>query len=242
MIKLFRNFREAMIKENKVSKYLLYAIGEIVLVVIGILIALQINNWNQERIDRKNEMKLLKELKNDLDITIADLDNAILDAKQRFDSTIVVLEYIDVQIPFEDYMMPAFDYMNGPRWLYPRTIAYENLKSIGINKINNDSIKVKLTEVFGQKLNRIKDIENRMLELLWDLNQELKNVLVYTEINPSGETELIPEHFESFKKNKSLTNSIIKFNNRRHFALIIYKNYRESVLELKRIIEEELNN
>ncbi|MCB0770394.1 MAG: hypothetical protein KDC00_08315 [Flavobacteriales bacterium] len=49
MIKFFRSIRQRMIKENRVSKYLLYAIGEIVLVVIGILIALQINNWNENR-------------------------------------------------------------------------------------------------------------------------------------------------------------------------------------------------
>lgn len=49
MIKFFRHIRQRMIKENRVSKYLLYAIGEIVLVVIGILIALQINTWNEER-------------------------------------------------------------------------------------------------------------------------------------------------------------------------------------------------
>jgi len=241
MIKFFRNIRQSLIMENKTSKYLKYAIGEIVLVVIGILIALQINNWNQDRIDRKYEMKLLKEIKNDLDITIADLENTIINVKQRFDSTIVFLEYVDAQIPFEDKMSLAYEYMNGPRWFYPRTITYENLKSSGITKITNDSIKIKLAEVFGQKLIRIKDIEGRMLELLWDLNQELKNVSVYTEIDPSGETFLIPEHFENFKQNKSLVNSIILFNNRRNLALIIYKNYRESVLELKSLIEEELN-
>jgi sensor domain CHASE-containing protein len=49
MIKFFRKIRQNMIKENRTSKYLLYAIGEIVLVVIGILIALSINNSNQER-------------------------------------------------------------------------------------------------------------------------------------------------------------------------------------------------
>lgn len=242
MIKFFRQIRQTLIMENKTGKYLKYALGEIVLVVIGILIALQINNWNQDRIDRKNEMKILKELKTDLDITINDLENTIFEVQQRFDSTIVVLEYIDAQIPFEDKMYSPFDYMRGPRWFYPRTITYENLKSSGINKITNDSIKIKLAEVFGQKLNRIKDIEGRMLELLWDLNQELENVSVYTEINHSGATLVIPEHFESFKENKSLVNSIITFNNRRNLALFIYKNYRESVLELKKIIEEELND
>jgi len=49
MIKLFRRIRQRLLTENKVSKYLLYAIGEIVLVIIGILIALQINNNNTLR-------------------------------------------------------------------------------------------------------------------------------------------------------------------------------------------------
>ena len=49
MIKFFRNIRKSLLNEGKTSKYLKYAIGEIVLVVIGILIALQINNWNEHR-------------------------------------------------------------------------------------------------------------------------------------------------------------------------------------------------
>ena len=53
MIKFFRRIRQNMIKENRASKYMLYAIGEIVLVVIGILFALQINNWNIDQIKNK---------------------------------------------------------------------------------------------------------------------------------------------------------------------------------------------
>ncbi len=60
MIKFFRHIRQTLIMENKSSKYLKYAIGEIVLVVIGILIALQLNNWNQERKDLK-EGELIKQ-------------------------------------------------------------------------------------------------------------------------------------------------------------------------------------
>ena len=54
MIKFFRNFRRRLLSDNKISKYLVYAIGEIFLVVVGILIALQVNNWN---IQRKTELK-----------------------------------------------------------------------------------------------------------------------------------------------------------------------------------------
>lgn len=59
MIKFFRNIRQMFLVENRFNKYLLYATGEIILVVIGILIALQINNWNEDANDE--EQQLLKE-------------------------------------------------------------------------------------------------------------------------------------------------------------------------------------
>ena len=62
MIKFFRQIRKSLLMENKTSKYFKYAIGEIILVVIGILIALSINNWNQNRITSIEEKNILKNL------------------------------------------------------------------------------------------------------------------------------------------------------------------------------------
>jgi hypothetical protein len=71
MIKFFRKIRQNVLSEGKNGKYLKYAVGEIILVVIGILIALQINNWNQANSDEKiaNDYitNLLTELRSDLD-------------------------------------------------------------------------------------------------------------------------------------------------------------------------------
>ena len=67
MIKFFRNIRKKLLAEGKTTNYLKYAIGEIILVVIGILIALQINNWNQDRLDRNFETVMLKEVKSSLE-------------------------------------------------------------------------------------------------------------------------------------------------------------------------------
>jgi len=63
---LFRNIRQSLLKEGKTSKYLKYAIGEIVLVVIGILIALQINNWNEQKNEEKNANVLAQSMLDDL--------------------------------------------------------------------------------------------------------------------------------------------------------------------------------
>ena len=78
MIKFFRKIRQKLVTENKFSKYLIYAVGEIVLVVIGILIALQINNWNENQ--KKNKLKVLYKISliNDLSLDTLKLNELII--------------------------------------------------------------------------------------------------------------------------------------------------------------------
>ena len=71
MIKFFRHIRRSLIQKNQMGKYFKYAIGEILLVVIGILIALQINNWNEDRKLKKEERATsLRTKSSDLQITL----------------------------------------------------------------------------------------------------------------------------------------------------------------------------
>ena len=74
MINFFRKTRKKMADDNRPLKYMRYAIGEIALVVIGILIALSINNWNEERKLRILEIKTLKELRSDLRQSLIDIE------------------------------------------------------------------------------------------------------------------------------------------------------------------------
>jgi len=73
MINFFRKIRKQLADENKPLKYMRHAIGEIVLVVIGILIALQVNNWNIDKTDKKSETKYLNNIKLDLQKDLASL-------------------------------------------------------------------------------------------------------------------------------------------------------------------------
>lgn len=86
MLRFFRKIRIRLLKENKVGKYLLYAIGEIVLIVIGILIALSINNWNNSRNALKQEAALYIQLIDDLETDKAKLE-MLLSEFMSFDST-----------------------------------------------------------------------------------------------------------------------------------------------------------
>ena len=94
MIKFFKNIRKTNLKEGKTANYLKYAIGEIVLVVIGILIALSINSWNQKRLDRLEEKAILINLQEDFRNAINEFEtlnlirlDLILAAKEIFKLT-----------------------------------------------------------------------------------------------------------------------------------------------------------
>ncbi len=82
MIRFFRTLRQRLLAENRVSKYLLYAAGEIVLVVIGILIALQVNNWNEARKLRNKEYETLRRLEGEFLENHEKLDSIYLAHKE----------------------------------------------------------------------------------------------------------------------------------------------------------------
>lgn len=91
MIKFFRRIRQKLLSEGKTGKYLKYAIGEIVLVVIGILIALQINTWNEGRKEQSRELNYLTGIKADLEVDLTRIESAI----ERYHRKISKLYFLD---------------------------------------------------------------------------------------------------------------------------------------------------
>ncbi len=85
MIKFFRNIRHKLVAQSRFRNYMLYALGEIILVVIGILIALQINNWNEERKIGKEEQQLLVSISEEFQANLEILN----EAKSMNDSIVV---------------------------------------------------------------------------------------------------------------------------------------------------------
>ena len=100
MIKFFRHIRQRTIKENRASKYLLYAIGEIVLVVIGILIALQINNWNEQRKLQSTAATIYTIVQSDLQSDLKSIDEVLAKMMPR---DTVLNRIIEGDMTREDY-------------------------------------------------------------------------------------------------------------------------------------------
>jgi hypothetical protein len=108
MIKFFRHIRQRLLTENKFSKYLLYAIGEIFLVVVGILIALQINNWNELRKTHLQDLEFLNNLKVELSIDIAALTAKITEYQEinsTIRNTVTLFDTADYELTPEEHQV-----------------------------------------------------------------------------------------------------------------------------------------
>lgn len=133
MITLFRRIRERLIASGSVSKYLLYAVGEILLVVIGILIALQINNWNQQRLDRIGERtyleRMIKELETDMDM----IANQIEGAEKRLAEAESLLAFVQGSEEVRDPIHNLIEAQSISRFWDPvfSTNTYQDLINTG---------------------------------------------------------------------------------------------------------------
>lgn len=114
MINFFRHIRKSLIEQNKMGKYLKYAIGEIILVMIGILLALAINSWNQNRLNNQQELVYLENLKDDLlnNIDLSSTQDSIY--KIRLEETSIGFELFKNNPSIKDFK--AIDSLIGTNW------------------------------------------------------------------------------------------------------------------------------
>tara|TARA_R110002124_G_scaffold285115_1_gene463271 strand:+ start:27 stop:803 length:777 start_codon:yes stop_codon:yes gene_type:complete len=161
MIKFFRKIRKNLLSEGKTGKYLKYAIGEIVLVVIGILIALQINNWNENRKVQKQEVQIYKEIKSDLIETKKEILKAVSVNKFCLTSNQNLINAILTKEPNSETINNHFIASMAEQKVFPKTSAFENLKTIGLNTLSNDSLRIAITNLFQLSFERMKD-QSRM--------------------------------------------------------------------------------
>jgi len=147
-------------EKNKTGKYLKYAIGEIVLVVIGILIALSINNWNENRKIKIKEIKSLIELRKDLNQNLNDISENIIALQNCKKSNEIIIYHIENNIAYND----SLDYHFSR--LYPfitftiNQTTYETIKQGGMELISNDSLRNSISDIYSNRFKSYHTFEN----------------------------------------------------------------------------------
>ena len=182
MIKFFRKIRQNLLMENKTGTYFKYAIGEIVLVVIGILIALSINNWNETNKNEREQIVFLNNLKNDLKNDLIQLDQILKFQKEKLST---VNELKDQLLSNKDFnkieqLFAKFSTSDNDTY-FPNTGSYTTSVSSGkIASLNPSSLRIAITnlyeryyhrliyngEFYDKKLNEISSIQGKFFNTL----------------------------------------------------------------------------
>ncbi|MEP0131908.1 MAG: DUF6090 family protein [Eudoraea sp.] len=237
MLRFFRQIRQRLLTENKFSKYLLYAVGEILLVVIGILIALQVNNWNEDRINNQDLRLILKAVKVENQINIEQIKYAIKDAEHVRSTLIHLLANMgpDYALKDETFIDSLFFEGLSITLFDPNKAAFFSLlESRNLKLIKGDSLRNMLLE-WNSKLDRLSDYEAAtfhtfktiVLPHFYDKISLVKIDRKYTGLNedlPKSafqhdnrkalillETEnIIEDHFYNLKKIQNAYNALLK--------------------------------
>ena len=252
MIKFFRKIRQKTITDNKFSKYLFYAIGEIILVVIGILIALAINNNNGERKTRIKELNYLSGIKSDLNLNLNELKTYITTREKSVNSAETLLDFFKNK---KEVIPDEFNLhnLNVQIW-YPfkkNDNTYQELINSGnLAILSNDSIKnILLNMHLGYKqityleTHMQYDFKNYMYPIYFnttDLESDISNYTSQVSNGTEGvRTILSKEKIEILLNNQTFKNSFVLsiFNNKR--VVVEYKNMIIMTEKLMDLIDSE---
>ena len=228
-------------ESGSVRKYLLYAIGEILLVMIGILLALQVNNWNEGKKRMSFEREMLQDISKGLDLNIRQLEQGIKSCNHAVNSSRIILRFLDEEIDYHDSLIQHFS--RPFRWFRPTITnsGYESLKSYGRNLVRNDSIRDQL---------EIYDYE--WIHVLHDRQEQFYNVTVspilsklFTQVIFSlqiqSDDQMRPYNIDELKKSREYYHIINTLKSNREGQAWWYDNWLDSLKKLSSSIEDELN-
>ncbi len=166
MIKFFRHIRKDLMEKNKTGKYFKYAIGEIVLVVIGILIALQINNWNETRKDQHELTNILQNIVTDMSLDTLNLKDNLEYAKEENKRIKTFLNNKDYSEFTRDSLQKSLQvYSYHFIW---RTSGFDNLKNSGITEYGE----------YEKAVKRIKDYYDQWIPLIKSLEDDFEQSVI----------------------------------------------------------------
>lgn len=244
----FKYLRRRMLTNKKFGKYLFYAIGEILILAMGILFALQVDRWDQQRLNKTVEISILKAIKTELEEDLATLqieDLPIL--KEVLVSSDIIMNHIEKDLPYNDSLAYHFIASFYTTHLIYNKGAITTLRSIGVNTITNEKLRNWIINLYDEDFdfldyfgahqdNYHTHVRNFILysrfdELLFD------DLMTKAEFDGS----LIPLDYESLKNDSDFLFHLKSYKN---LTWLYLKTFLETESEISQVIsniEAELN-
>jgi len=164
MIKFFQKIRYGLMSENKTARYLKYALGEIFLVMIGILLALQVNNWNEDRKNRIEEQTLYNSLIESLESDLEDVNDKLPIVNKAIDAQKIFMtnsfDTIKKDYTISEIQDLLFALSESSRSFFPNYGLYNKISNNNqIDLIQSNDLQMKIIELYEQFYKRYNDVD-----------------------------------------------------------------------------------
>ena len=233
MLRFFRNIRQKLIEKDEIRKYLVYAVGEILLVVIGILIALQVNNWNEENKLEQQINGVLTEINNDLIQNKVELEENALVLQEDVKAQERVIETLENNGLFTDKTYADLGRVMLLRRVTLTNNGYDILQDLGISNLKDKNLRSEIIDYYethvAEVLSEIEDdkveFEDSWIEYVrvnfeyWEFGKravpnndsEIRSAsyfLTMLRMNLSNRRSTLQAHIEALEANNALSGSI----------------------------------
>ena len=255
MFRLFRRFRQRLLFDKKFDKYLLYATGEVFILIFGIVIALQVNNWNEDRKLGDLELVILRAIKSDLEKDLLVCRGDILVHQMQVNSSNIILDHMSKDLPFNDSL--NFHFLNTCNLTATtyNTASYETLKSLGVGLVSNTELRNELIAMYDGNHNFLTTVRKILPDLVDAAHKTLfpihfeqgdhYKLTLGENAEPILETEeelgkMIPLEYENLKKDIEYLYFLKTQRNRNDIYISCLEWLEEQLIELISNIEKEI--
>lgn len=166
MFSLFRKVRKRLIQQDQARKYFIYAFGEILLIIIGVLIALSVAEWNNTKKERAKERLALLEIRRALRMDLKDLKELVVDVEVRVNRLNKLEKLLkDPAYPYSPEMDSLFGALLGNLYQVNETAYFEDLKAKGLEMVIDKDLRRQLIAVFEEGHRYMLEIRNNEKEI-----------------------------------------------------------------------------
>lgn len=248
---------------KKLSNNFTHSIRELTLIVLGIIIALQLNNWNENNKKRQVEIQYLEQLRSDLLSTKQELIEDLKWHVVALDCALKIQLILNSAEPFPDSLAFDFYIATEDTQLFPESAAYESLKSGGLSIISNDSLRIRLIRLYETYIERVvsrgedrkadRDLLKQYFELEFNIlnNPKRNRVITFSdtsqfnipvEVELSGKTisphpqfiPLTPKNFRDLKSNRAFAQVWLNLIGRKGLKI---RNHEDAIAEINSVVE-----
>lgn len=212
-----------------------YAIGEVLLVFVGIMLALAANSWNENRNDRQEEKELLSQLKAALEVDKETLESNLAILQQVEMDVGVLVRHMDSDEPFTDDLIPLFGRI--PRWVSigSMTAPYEALKSRGLGLISDNALQLNIIYYY--------ETQFRLVENSYLNSREFSISSIYPFMRQNfrldSGTGWVPLDYENLRSNEEFRNlCVYRLNRLTNFQFPFYNEALDTNRQLIQQIDE----